>query len=204
MTAGLTHHRRRPCRPRCGKRPELLAYELAQPTESVPEWSDFEWRIARAVAAMHGVSPLLSRALRWQGPAEWRRFLVQQQEQTAARHVRIAELLRLIDRQARDSGICVIALKGAELHAMGLYVAGERPMADVDLLVRAADKEAAGRMLESLDFHESFAVRRHSVFTKRDYAVTRSLGEHADNGLKIELHERIRKHCRSTARMSPN
>jgi hypothetical protein len=175
------------------KTTEALAHELAQPTESAPEWSDFEWRIARAVTAIHGVSPLLSRALRWQGPADWNEFLVQQKVQTATRHVRIEELLRLIDRHACVEGICVVALKGAELHAMGLYVPGERPMADVDLLVRGADKEPARRMLESLGFHESFSIRRHSVFTRRDYAVTPSLGEHADNGLKIELHERIRE-----------
>ena len=33
-------------------------------------------------------------------------------------------------------GIALVPLKGAALHAMGIYAAGERPMADVDLLVR--------------------------------------------------------------------
>jgi len=47
---------------------ETLAGELACPTQHAPAWSDFEWKIARAVAAMHGVSPLLSRTLRWRGP----------------------------------------------------------------------------------------------------------------------------------------
>ena len=127
------------------KTTETLAHELAQPSDSAPEWSDFEWQIARAAAAIHGVSPLLSGALRWQGPAEWRQFLVQQKAQTAARHARIEELLRLIDTSAGAEGVCAVALKGAELHAMGLYAPGERPMADVDLLVRAADKERTTR-----------------------------------------------------------
>jgi hypothetical protein len=175
------------------KTTETLAHELAQPTESAPEWSDFEWRIARAVAAIHGVSPLLSRVLRWQGPADWNEFLVQQKTQTAARHARIEELLRLIDARAGVEGICVVALKGAELHAMGLYAPGERPMADVDLLVRAGDKERTTRMLESLGFHESFSNWKHSVFTRGDHTAPCSLGEHADNYLKIELHERIRE-----------
>jgi len=172
---------------------ERLAHELAQPSDSAPEWSDFEWRIARAVTAMHGVSPLLSRALRWKGPPDWNEFLVQQKAQTASRHVRIEELLRLIDERARLQGICIVALKGAELHAMGLYVPGERPMADVDLLVRPADKERTTRMLGTLGFQESFSVWKHSVFTPGDPAAPCSLGEHADNYLKIELHDRIRE-----------
>lgn len=175
------------------KTTETLAHELAQPTDSAPEWSDFEWQIARAAAAIHGVSPLLSGALRWQGPAEWRQFLVQQKAQTAARHARIEELLRLIDTSAGAEGVCAVALKGAELHAMGLYAPGERPMADVDLLVRAADKERTTRLLQSLGFHEYFTSSRHSAFKRDDHAVPWSLGEHADNGLKVELHEHIRE-----------
>jgi hypothetical protein len=47
---------------------ETLAAELACSSQRAPDWSDFEWKIARAVSAMHGVSPLLSKTLRWQGP----------------------------------------------------------------------------------------------------------------------------------------
>jgi hypothetical protein len=54
---------------------EGLARELASPTQRLPDWSGLEWTVARAVAAMHGVSPLLSRTLRWQGPAGWMQFL---------------------------------------------------------------------------------------------------------------------------------
>ena len=41
---------------------ERLAGELANPGEAPPEWSAFEWRIARAVAVMHGISGLLAGA----------------------------------------------------------------------------------------------------------------------------------------------
>src|SRR5579859_6414913 len=119
------------------KTTETLAQELAEPTDNVPVWSDFEWRIARAVSAMHGVSSLLSNALRWDGPAGWQQFLQEQQAHTAARHQRIQGLLSRIDGRACTDGIAVVALKGAELYASGLYVQGERPMADVDLLVRS-------------------------------------------------------------------
>lgn len=40
----------------------------AAPTNEMPKWSEFEWRIARAAAAMHGISSLLHRDLRWRGP----------------------------------------------------------------------------------------------------------------------------------------
>src|SRR5580658_5351572 len=99
---------------------EGLAKELACPTEHAPDWSDFEWIVARAVAAMHGVSPLLSRTLRWRGPAGWTEFLDQQRTHTAMRHARIGALLRRIDAGTREAGVPAVALKGAALHAMGL------------------------------------------------------------------------------------
>jgi hypothetical protein len=150
-----------------------------------------EWRIARAASAIHGVSPLLSGVLRWDGCPGWKEFLSQQKSHTVARHECIQQLLRLIDERATTSGIALVALKGAELHARGLYAPGERPMADVDLLAGKADVERTSRMLESLGFHESMANWRHKVFVPQHAARPTALGEHAGNYLKIELHERI-------------
>jgi len=174
------------------KTTETLAAELAQPTPLAPDWSDFEWRIARAVAAMHGVAPLLAGALRWQGPVAWREFLEDQRAQTAARHGRIEALLHLVDDRARRADIGAVALKGAALHALDIYVPGERPMGDIDLLVRGADAERTVRLLESLGFEEAFATWKHRVLTPKAHPrPAHALGEHADNFLKIELHERI-------------
>ena len=53
------------------KTTEVLARELAVPSTGLPDWTDFEWHIARAVAAMHGVSALLRNRLRWEGPEAW-------------------------------------------------------------------------------------------------------------------------------------
>ena len=175
------------------KTTETLARELAQPTDAAPEWSDFEWRVARAVAALHGVSPLLSGTLRWRGPAAWCEFLQDQRAHTVARHPRILELLARIDARARHDGIAVVALKGAELHSCGLYAPGERPMADVDLLVQSPDLSRATRMLESLGFHESLSTWRDRVFVPQDDRAPCGLGEHADNYLKVELHDRIQE-----------
>jgi Uncharacterised nucleotidyltransferase len=110
---------------------ERLAGELARPTLVAPDWSPIEWRLARAVAVIHCVSPLLSGSLRWSGPAQWRDFLAGQKAHVTARHSRIQELLDQIDGRSRQAGIGMVGLKGAALHSMGFYGAGERPMADI-------------------------------------------------------------------------
>src|SRR5277367_4448711 len=104
---------------------ERLAHELAHPTSKAPDWSDFEWNIAKAVAAMHGVSPLLLSSLRWRGPEDWMHFLEEQRVHVTQRHTRIEKLLLQIDQSAREAGIAIITLKGVALHALGLYTCGE-------------------------------------------------------------------------------
>ncbi|HLZ97906.1 MAG TPA: nucleotidyltransferase family protein [Steroidobacteraceae bacterium] len=170
---------------------ETLARELASPTLRPPSWSDFEWNIARAVAAMHGVSPLLSKTLRWRGPAAWMVFLEEQQTHTAARHRRITELLTDIDERGRTEGVAAVALKGAALHAIGLYAIGERPMADIDLLVKPADAERTARLVESLGFYEARANWRERLFIPVAAHAAGALGEHSSNNIKIEIHTRI-------------
>ena len=170
---------------------EKLAGELGSPTRLAPDWSDFEWLIARSVAAMHGVSPLLSRVLLWRGPPGWVQFLDQQRSHTAKRHARITELQQSIGRLAREVDLAAVGLKGLALHAMDLYAIGDRPMADIDLLVRPKDMQRAVRLLESLGYHESLRSWKEQVFTPLDDRIPGALGEHSDNIIKIDLHERI-------------
>src|ERR1700677_745324 len=146
---------------------ERLAGELAQPTLAAPDWSPVEGRLARGGAGGPWGSPLLSEMLRWEGAAHWRDFLAGQKAHVAARHGRIQQLLDRIDARCREEGIAAVALKGAALHSMGLYRAGERPMADIDLLVRAADTARTGQVLQSLGFSESFASWKHGVFVPK-------------------------------------
>jgi hypothetical protein len=170
---------------------ETLACELATPTERAPEWSALDWSVARAVAAMHGISPLLLRTLRWQGPASFSEFLEQQAAHTATRHGRMQELLRRIDARANEAGIAAVALKGPALHALGLYNPGERPMADIDLLVRPGVVESAAAVLVSLGFRQVKKSWKERVFAPSNERTANLLGEHADNDLIVELHERI-------------
>jgi hypothetical protein len=170
---------------------ERLATDLANPCETAPDWSDVEWKIARAVAAMHGISALLSRSLRWRGPDSWHEFLDSQRIHTANRHLRMAGVLSQIDQRARQQGIAALALKGAALHSLGVYNVGDRPMADIDLLVRVADVQRTSRLIESLKFHESDPSWNAREFVANDHRAPAALGEHSENALKIELHAAI-------------
>ena len=174
------------------KTTESLARELVEPTNQAPSWTDFEWRIARAVAGMQGVSSLLRVGLRWKGPDSWHRFLDEQQHQSILRYLEIKRLLARIDSLARREGTAIVALKGAALYARGIYAAGERPMADIDLLIRSEDVQAAARVLESCGYEAAVTSRRHIAFHPHLRKSARGhLGEHIDNPVKIELHTRL-------------
>src|SRR5580704_11192287 len=170
------------------KATEALTNELCRPGTPVPHWSDREWAIARAVAAIHGVSPLLAGTSRWWGPPAWTHFLAQQRAHTENRFLRISQTLRVLDERARAAGIAVLPLKGAALHALGIYSAGERPMADIDLLVREEQTAGCSELLAGMNFRETYQTWKHRVFSPHDDPAAGALGEHAGNAVKIELH----------------
>lgn len=171
---------------------EALAEELAlqRPAGMLPEWSEMEWRLACAVAAAHGIAPLLNRFSTWQR-LSWRCFLQEQRRHVAERHQRIQALLTNIDAAAYAVGVPVMALKGSALHAIGLYAPGDRPMADIDLLVRSRDVERMSALVRGLGYESSFAIWKHRVFKPTEGGAVKSLGEHRDTPINIELHTRI-------------
>jgi hypothetical protein len=172
---------------------ESLATGLARPGAERPAWSELEWRLAPAVAAIHGISPLLAGTLRWRGPAHWTSFLAEQRHHTLLRQRRIEELLATIEERSRSAGIAIVALKGAALQAAGVYAAGERPMADLDLLVHPADADSAVAVLLALSYHDAGTSWKHQGFDPPCAERRAILGEHADNPIKIDLHHRIRE-----------
>ncbi|HJR12330.1 MAG TPA: nucleotidyltransferase family protein [Rhodanobacteraceae bacterium] len=171
---------------------EAIAAELARPGGATPAWSDLEWRLAMAAAAAHGVSPLLGECSGWTRP-HWRRFLEGQHEHVAIRHARITALLERIDILARAAGVAMTPLKGATLHALGIYAPGDRPMADIDLLIKEGDIDAATRLMRAIGYVPSFDHRRHRVFKPAEGTPPAVLGEHRDTPVNIELHTRIRE-----------
>ena len=170
---------------------EYLAGELAAPARTAPDWSELEWCVARAASAIHGVSGLLSARLVWQGPADWQDFLTQQRSHMVRRQARLERLLRVIDQGMRERGIAGVGLKGVALYAAGLYSPGERPMADLDVLVRPADFERCTALLETLGFQERYRFWKNRVFSLRDEPPPVRLGEHSNNAIRVELHDRI-------------
>ena len=171
---------------------ETLAQELARPGSSSPEWNELQWQLASAAATAHGVSPLLCRHSPWRNLA-WRRFLENQLEHVQCRHQRIARLLERIDAQACAAGLAVVPLKGSALHAIGLYMPGERPMADIDLLVRERDVEPTRQLLHALGYVESFTQWKHRTFKPAIGDPVTGLGEHRDTPINIEVHTRIQE-----------
>jgi Uncharacterised nucleotidyltransferase len=170
---------------------EHLAGELANPRATPPAWTEFEWRTARAAAVMHGISGLLAENLLWRGPEGWAEFLSRQREHITHRQLRIHELLATVGERFQHQGIPVQVLKGAALHLEGLYRHGERPMADLDLLTPPQHTVRACEILQALGLRESHRTFKHRVFEARDPTRPRSFGEHGDNDMKVELHERI-------------
>lgn len=171
---------------------ETLAAELARPGGATPAWSDLEWRLAMAAAAAHGVSPLLWKHFRWTHP-RWRQFLESQYQHVAIRHARIAALLKRIDASACAAGLAMTPLKGAALHALECYAPGERPMADIDLLVEENALDAATGLIQDIGYVASFDSWRHRVFKPVSGTPSAVLGEHRDTPVNVELHTRVRE-----------
>lgn len=145
------------------------------------------------MAAIHGVSALLAQRLCWDGPQAFVEFLREQQAHTAQCYIGIRQLLRRLEYAARENDLALTPLKGAALYAAGFYRPGERPMADLDLLVRPQQASRAIELLRHMGYRESDRSARHVVLERDDAGKPAALGEHRSNGLKIELHSELRE-----------
>ena len=173
------------------KTTEHLAREVVEPSGAPPDWSVFEWAVARSVATMQGISFLLAARVRWQGPPAWQSFLEREREQCLLRDAVIGRLLERLDSSARDSQISCVAMKGAALRALHVYGPGERPMGDVDLLVREADVKAAATMMTWLGYVGTAVPDREIIYQLPRTSPIKLDGEHADNPLKVEVHTAV-------------
>ncbi len=170
---------------------ERIALELNTPQTQAPDWTEFEWRVAMAVAVMHGVSGLLAGRLHWRGPELWQAFLTEQVQQGQLRQQRTRQLLDQLDVAAVQAQLPLMALKGSALLNLGLYAPGERPMSDIDLLCREPDFEATGRLIEAIGYEAGLTIWKHREYTPVGIGADRAFGEHGRNPIKIELHNRI-------------
>jgi len=173
------------------KTTERLAREVARPGGSPPDWAELEWQVAQSAAAMQGISFLLATRLQWRGPRAWQAFLEHQRDQCLLRDAVIGQLLERLDAAARDARIACVAMKGAALRGLDLYASGERPMGDVDLLVREADLSATVAMMTRLGYSATTVPDREVIFALPRVSPVRLDGEYADNPLKVEVHTSV-------------
>jgi hypothetical protein len=170
---------------------ERLAHELVTPTSVAPAWSELEWRVARATAAIQGTTALLANRLRWKGPTDWHAFLEAQREYGMERERSADRLLAALDGALRDSGAAAVALKGSALRRLALYAPGERPMSDVDILIDAADRRRVAEAMGKAGYVDAYGTPRHAVFEPRQKSASVDFGEHPHNAHQVDVHEEL-------------
>lgn len=167
---------------------ERFAREISAPCDCPPAWNDLNWAVAQAAAAIQGISVLLASRLKWTGPASWESFLSNQVKHSVLREEKIKALLKRIDAVFSDAKLNAIALKGSSVLRLDLYNSGERPMSDIDLLVRPEQLDSVKRVLGELGYHPGFTNQRHIEFAPPGRFDTHSFGEHEKNAIPIEVH----------------
>jgi hypothetical protein len=170
---------------------ERLAGELVTPSSQAPAWNELEWRVARATAAIQGTSALLANRLRWKGPAEWHEFLATQRGFGLERERAVDRLLADLDAALRATGATAVALKGSALRRLALYAPGERPMSDVDIFIRADERERIARAMASFDYVPAYDTPRHAVYEPARKHETVDFGEHPRNAHQIDVHQEL-------------
>jgi hypothetical protein len=170
---------------------ERLVREVVNPTSQAPAWNEFEWGVAKAVCALQGIAALLATRLQWDVPSGFRAFLDSQLAHGIERHAIADALLATLDDSFGQRKIPAVALKGSALRTLGMYQPGERPMGDVDLLVRPDDTAVCAEIMRSVGYEPLFSVRRHAVFAPVGRKQVHGFAEDRDTPLKIEIHTHI-------------
>ncbi|MCP3903371.1 MAG: SET domain-containing protein-lysine N-methyltransferase [Planctomycetes bacterium] len=106
----------------------------------------------------------------------------------ALRNVQIMHLLERVARHCNDAGIPVMALKGAALNLTVYERPTERPMSDLDLLVRVDDLERVHALFEKLGFLRSPSQFREDFFPRFYYEIQYTAG--SVSPVSIDLHVR--------------
>ena len=130
------------------------------------------------------------RPLRWPGCAS----------RTSAIRRRIRRLhddLARVLRAAAARGLEVMPLKGSLLTTTPGEDPYRRPMADLDLLVRPADRAAGAALLAELGWRhvpEHAPRPTHDTFVIGDGRVVDPVGEHEENPRRVDLHTEVKRH----------
>lgn len=166
--------------------------------EMPPDWHP----ALRRLLTTQGLAPLVADvAAAGSGPSveraaasETAGWLATQLEQNRARMGAFAEDLGAILAGAAAAGVPVMPLKGGLLAFTRYREPGLRPMADLDLLVHAADEPGLHDVLARLGYAPvDAAVARHRTFGRPGERVVALDGTHPGNPRTVEVHTRLQK-----------
>lgn len=173
-----------------------IAGWLAEPEPKNPSWPSETWETFQFVCRVHGVAPLLRQKI---GGAAWlakptRSWLAEQyafnSRRIAKMHAELKEILALFGQH----NIPLMPLKGSIISVEYYQDPGQRPMADLDLLIRAENFEAGARLLNRLGYERAVTHWKHIEFSRPgNRQVVSTTCEHPDNPRKLELHLRCRE-----------
>lgn len=159
--------------------------------ENGPGWGPEDWQVLKKVVRVHGVGPLLHLRLEkaeWL-PVEMRLWLAEQHRYNRDRAARFHTDLQAILSAFGRHKMAVMPLKGSLLSMLYYPDAALRPMADLDFLVRPADRRAAESLLEQLGYKRLSANWKHTEWGRPgNLEVVSREFEHPDNPRKIDLH----------------
>jgi hypothetical protein len=168
---------------------------------STRDWRASDWALLPRVVSMHGLTahllePVIDAGLAGVLPASVRSWLVADDARITERLRRMHAELAAILAAANRAGIEVMPLKGALLTTRA--GACRRSMADLDLLVRATDREPIGRILKSLGYRrevEAAPRPTHDVYLDPGGGRVVSYdGEHPDNPRRVEVLVEVLRH----------
>jgi len=173
----------------------LLAAILsgAQHPQQVP---DEQWLRLLSVAHQHNLLSMLLWVVKRDAPelvvGELWEAAFTSVRKNALRHIWLEQTQRQVNRAFNEAGIAAIWLKGIALAVTVFPQPALRPMADLDVLVPYADREAALKIAESLGFEfdapPSF-VETALKDTKQDYHYRLTGGITGD--IYLEIHYRL-------------
>jgi hypothetical protein len=175
----------------------------SRPPEAVAASGSRTGLAVRRLITAHGLAPFLVRdpaaaAVVATLPDDIQTWLAVQDERNRLRIERLLQELGGALRAFAASGLPVMPLKGAILATRAGFDPFRRPMADLDLLVRPADRDPARATLASLGYERRLERTRrptHDTFElPGNEDVVSADGEHPDNPRRIELHTEARRH----------
>ena len=156
--------------------PELL---LSQPVDAGSGDELAALRSTSAVSCLPDKRPLVSGEL-LPAPGSWPR--------AALRNVRMMHCLERVAAKFNEAGVPLMVLKGAALNLTVHHRPDERPMGDLDVLVRPEDVGRAFRLLEQLGGLRGEPLVREDFFPRYHYEMEYTAGRIYP--VKIDLHVR--------------